>query len=242
MLDCSVAIINGKQNMYGTVEPYSVKLAVIAGDSIKDIKQREVTSFLEGWKEYARTNRIFLVPGLYIEQDYLCLCLMDDEGRIIGRQRACHLNTSCFAELKRDSNINIIETPFAKIFLCPDVDIYKPEVIRAAVFMGAELVVSVQYIDPNRYNDSMIMAGPWQNAQQNCIYILNAHNLGGDIIGPVEASQDLTGFICRMSNLESEISAILSSSVRDRAYQNFPIFKTMNVDLYKRYFSGRMEI
>lgn len=236
MRDFSVVMINPKKDPTGFADVGHTELVVLAGDSIEDVKNRDVNNYLNEWAKYAREHGVYIVPGLYIEDDYLCLCLIDDNGRVMGSQRACHLNTRSFPELRRGDNINIIDTPFAKIFLCVDVDTLKPQIIRAAVLMGAEVVVSVQYIAPDRYNESMILAGAWQNAQQNCIYILNAHNLGANIIGPCETSEDLSGFIKRMGADSRDMRAELSASSRDKAYGNFPIFKTLNRNLYNRYF------
>lgn len=230
MQDFSVAIL--KENADTNIEG---QLMVISGENKENIYAREGT-FLEKWCEYAEKHDIFIVPGLYIEGNYLCLCLIDNRGKIIGIQKACHINKENFPDLKQDSNLNIIETPFAKVFLSVDVDIYKPEVIRAAVFSGAEIIVSVQYIQDNRYNESMVLAGAWQNAQQNCIYIINAHNLEGSIIGPCETSDDRSGFIKRMDAQLDFISAKLSSKARDGAYDGFPIFKTLNTNLYRKMF------
>lgn len=211
------------------------QLVVVSGADIDSIRTRGDT-FLEKWCEYANKHNIFIVPGLYMEDNYLCLCLINDRGEIIGSQKACHLNKENFPEVNRDSNLNIIDTPFAKVFLCVDVDIYKPEVIRAAVLSGAEIVISVQYIQKNRYNESMVLAGAWQNAQQNCVYVINAHNYGGNIIGPCEASEDRSGFIRRMDAQSNYMFAKLSSKTRSQAYDNFPIFNTLNTELYRKTF------
>lgn len=211
------------------------QLVVISGADIENINSRK-GDFLEKWCEFAKRLGIFIVPGLYIEDNYLCLCLIDDRGQIVGVQKACHINKESFPKLKQDSNLNIMDTPFARLFLCVDVDIYKPEVIRAAVFLGAEIIVSGQYIQKNRYSESMLLAGAWQNAQQNCVYIINAHNFGGNIIGPCETSKDLSGFIKRMENQSNLISAKLSSKAREKAYDSFPIFKTLNTELYRKAF------
>lgn len=228
--DFTVAILNEKANTN-----VDGQLMVISGADREKINSRD-DDFLEQWCKFANRNEIFVVPGLYIEDNYLCLCLIDHRGEIIGVQKACYINKENFPELKRGSNIDIIETPFARVFLCVDVDIYKPEVIRAAVFSGAEIIVSVQYIQGDRYNESMVLAGAWQNAQQNCVYIINAHNFGGNIIGPCETSGDLSGFIKRMDRQSDFISADLSHKARDRAYDSFPIFQTLNIELYRKAF------
>lgn len=230
MDDFTVAILRG-----GVDRACNAKLIVVSGGDIDEIKARD-EAYLDSFKEYARKYETFVVPGLYMEKGYLCLCLIDDRGDVIGVQRAIHKNISNFPSIKRDSKINIIDTPFAIVFLCVDIDIYRPEVIRAAVALGAEVIVSIQYIEEKRYNEAMILAGAWQNAQQNCVYIVNAHNFGGDIIGPCETASDFSGFIKRMDTHSDHICAKLSRKAREKAYKNFPIFKTLNTEWYKKAF------
>ena len=93
------------------------------------------------------------------------------------------------------------------MFLCVDIDIYRPEVIRAAVALGAGFIVSIQYIE-KRYNEAMILAGAWQNTQQK-LFIYSKHNFGGDIIGPCELASDFSGFIKRMDTFRSYMCKVI---------------------------------
>lgn len=216
------------------------QLVVFLEEDLFVVKNRDLGSFFAEAAEFAATHHVFLVPGLYLRDDYLCSCVMDNQGNVIGEQKATHLNRAWFDGLKRGSEINIIGTPFGKLFLCPDVDIYKPEVLRIATLLGAEIVVSSQYIAEEDFNEAMILAGAWQQAQQNCLYIIHSTNITGNIIGPCNVVEDLSGFMARTvfkkDELETSLSAELSAEKRKKAYAAFPVFKSLNLKLYKNHF------
>jgi hypothetical protein len=152
-------------------------------------------------------------------------------GKVLGEQKATHLNTLWFADLRRGDSIELVDAPFGRIFLSVDVDVYKPESFRIAALLGAEVGICSQYIDIEDYNREMILAGAWQEAQQNCMYVLSSTNLEGHIIGPCETSEDLSGFIKRGRKPEG-IYEILSADKRKRAYEKFPLLSSLNVKLY----------
>jgi predicted amidohydrolase len=212
----------------------NIQLGVFNEGDISTITGREPEKFICDAKEYAADNNIFLVPGLYIKDGFLCSCLIDNTGSIIGEQKGTHLNIDWFSDLKRATEINIIETPFGLIFLCVDVDIYKPEVIRIAALSGAEIIICSQFINSKDYSEEMILAGPWQEAQQNCLYILDSTNHGGNIIGPCNVTNDLTGYLAR-GGFKDNIYSTLDSEKRIAAYESFPVFKSLNKNLYNRH-------
>ena len=209
-----------------------VQLAVFRQDDLSVIKSRNYDEFIEEAAEFAIRNNVYLVPGLYIKDNHLCLSVLDNQGRVAGTQRATHLNQAWFAELHRSSQIGIIDTPFARLFLCVDIDIYKPEVLRIATLLGAEIVVSSQYIKEGDFNAAMVLAGAWQQAQQNCLYVINSTNVGGHIIGPCTVADDLSGFL---AGGEAPLSGQLSAAKRQEAYNEFPVFKSLNLKLYQNH-------
>ncbi|CAA7602663.1 Carbon-nitrogen hydrolase [Acididesulfobacillus acetoxydans] len=211
-----------------------IQLAVFWADDLAVIRGRNYEMFISEAAEFAIRNNVFLVPGLYIKEEHLCLCVMDNKGNLIGEQKATHLNSAWFGDLQRSSEIRLIDTPFAKLFLCVDIDIYKPEVLRIAALLGAEIVVSSQYIAEEDFNEAMILAGAWQQAQQNCLYVIHSTNITGNIIGPCAAVQDLSGFITR-TETRTPLYAELSAKNRQQAYTAFPVFKGLNLQLYQNH-------
>lgn len=189
------------------------------------------TVLIESAKDFAVKNETYVVPGFYVKDGFLKSCIIDDKGKIKGEQSAVHLG-KFFRNLKRGIDINIIETPFAKVFLGVDIDIYKPEVIRTAAMLGAELIISMQYISEEDFCESMIMSGAWQEAQQNCIYIVNTSNIESFIIGPCETTLDLSGIIGKSK--DSSIYCELDKKSRNKAYNKFPVFDSFNIDFYNK--------
>ncbi len=209
-----------------------VQLAVFPQDGLSVINNRSYSEFMQEAAEFAVRNNVYLVPGLYIKDNHLCLCVLDNQGRVAGEQQATHLNTAWFGDLERSPEIKVIDTPFARLFLCVDIDIFKPEALRIAALLGAEIVVSSQYIRESDFNEAMVLAGAWQESQQNCLYVLNSTNCGGHIIGPCAVTDDLSGFLARG---EAPLYAQLSAAKRQEAYNEFPVFKSLNLELYQHH-------
>lgn len=218
----------------GTDIKKEIQIAVFIEGDINEIKLRDPESFILEAEKYAAKAGVFLVPGLYIKDGHLCSCLIDNNGKLAGEQKGTHLNTYLFNDLKRGSGINVIDTPFGRIFLCVDVDIYKPEVIRIAALSGADIVICSQFINAPDYSEEMILAGPWQEAQQNCLYILSSTNHGGNIIGPCSSTEDLSGYLARGS-INDNIYSSLSPEKKKEAYRSFPVFDSLNNELYNKH-------
>lgn len=218
----------------------NIQLGVFIEGDITAIKERDPEKFILVAREYAASQNIFLVPGLYIKDEYLCSCLIDNTGKVLGEQKGTHLNKEWFCGLKRASEIYVIETPIGLVFLCVDVDIYKPEVIRIAALLGAEIVICSQYINSKDYSEAMILSGAWQEAQQNCLYIIDSTNYGGNIIGPCNVTDDLTGYMARGS-LNDNIHSTLDYEKRNTAIESFPIFKSLNKNLYNKHLNELCE-
>jgi hypothetical protein len=85
--------------------------------------------------------------------------------------------------------------------------------------------------DPRR---ELILAGAWQQAQQNCLYLLTTNPYEAAIIGPCEVVEDHSGFLTPISN-QYPLQAELSEEKRAAAYRSFPIFKSMNPALYRHH-------
>lgn len=183
------------------------------------------------YRDFARAKSVFVVPPMYTRFGYICMSLISSDGNVIGEQRATHINKNFFTDLKCSDEINVFKTPFAKIFMAVDVDIFSPETIRIATFLGADLIISGQFINPKDYNDHLVRRGPWQQSQQNCIYIANVSNVAANIIGPCMVTQDKTGFLA--NNITSyPLQTKIIPALRDEAYTTFPIFDSMNTNAY----------
>jgi hypothetical protein len=210
------------------------RLVSFTGPDTHSIRSRSSRALLDQAAAYAAAQHVFLVPGLYRQGEWLCLCLLDDNGEIVLEQPAAHLNRSWAGDLRRADILQVLQTPLGVIALCVDVDIYKSEVGRILALQGAEIVVSCQFLQREDFRREMILAGAWQQAQQNCLYILNSSNLHGCILGPCETALDRSGFLTEIAT-ECPIQAQLSAEKRAAAYEQFPIFKSLNPGLYQRH-------
>jgi len=210
------------------------RLAVFPGADLATLRERCSADLLALAEAYAARHHIYVTPGLYLKDNKLWLCLFDDSGKPVLEQAATHLNRSWAGELQRGEEIGIAETPFGRVALCPDVDIYKGEVVRIAALQGAEIVISCQVIRREDHCREMILAGAWQQAQQNCLFVLNTTPFDASIIGPCEATPDHSGFLIGPTS-ELPIRAELSAEKRAAAYHSFPVFKSLNPELYRRH-------
>jgi hypothetical protein len=217
------------------IEPIpAARLIVFPGADAATVRDRKANIFLGQAAAHARQSGAYLVPGLYIKNEALCLCLLDPDGRLLLEQPATHLNPSWAGDLRRGDEITLAETDFGKLALVPDVDVYKGEVLRIAALQGAEIVVSVQVIPETDYSREMILAGAWQQAQQNCLYLLTANNCNASVIGPCDTTADHSGFLAEISN-RYPLQAELSAEKRLAAYKSFPVFKSLNPRLYRNH-------
>jgi hypothetical protein len=210
------------------------RLIVFPGAGAETVRARKADAFLEQAAAYARGVRAYIVPGLYVKNGALCLCLLDPDGQVLLEQPAAHLNPSWAGDLRRGDEITVAGTEFGNVALCPDVDVYKGEVLRIAALQGAEIVVSVQVIPKEDYSREMVLAGAWQQAQQNCLYLLNANNLNASILGPCDTTADHSGFLAEISD-NYPLQAELSAEKRLAAYKTFPVFKSLNPRLYRNH-------
>jgi hypothetical protein len=214
--------------------PPGARLAVFPGADLASVQGRRSAEFLEQAATYAARHHIYTVPGLYLKDNRLWLCLFDDAGQWVLEQAATHRNPSWAGDVQRGEEIRIAETPFGRVALCPDVDIYKGEVARIAALQGAEIMVSCQIIPSEDACRELILAGAWQQAQQNCLYVLNTTPFDAAIIGPCETTPDHSGFLAGPTAVRP-IQAELSAEKRAAAYQSFPIFKSLNPAAYRRH-------
>lgn len=105
--------------------------------------------YVKGICEACRTNRIYAAPNLYIEENghrYDMSLLIDDEGKIIGKQKMVHI-AQCdkFYEQSyytpSEEGFAVYDTKLGKIGIVVCFDRHYPESIRTESLNGAELIV-----------------------------------------------------------------------------------------------------
>ena len=156
------------------------------------VAQYDSKQMLSAAARYAKRHGVFLVPELFAAADYLCMCLFSPQGEVLGAQRAIHLNLDYRGIFYRDNEVSLIETPFGKVALLVDVDVNKPQVARAAVAGGANLLLSTQYIHIFDFFEDRITCGAVNAAHSNRVAVASASNHGGIIIDG--SGEVLSGF------------------------------------------------
>jgi hypothetical protein len=219
---------------FGTEPETNVSLAALPGASLERIRARDAQGYLAQASAFAILHHTWLGTGLYIRGENLWMALFDADGRLAVEQPATHLNPSWTDGLRRGTELHVHSTPFGKVALLPDVDVYKPEVARIAALQGAEIVICSQVIFVQDYRFDLVLAGVWQEAQQNCLFALHTNNLTSAILGPCEVTVDHSGFLAGLTS-ELPISAQLSAEKRLAVYRNFPVFKSLNPAVYREY-------
>lgn len=219
----------------GIAPAKEVDMVVFAGVSLEAIRAREASTFVAAAQQYARAHQVHVVPGLYVEDDALRSCLIAPDGELIGVQHATHVHRTHFPDVKRDTDLLFLSTPWGfPVFLAVDVDIYKPELLRIAARAGVKLVIAHQYIEPARANVAMIDAGAWQQAQQNCIYVAQTSNMGSHLIAPCQITRDLSGYVATCG-VGEDVYGVYRPAELAIAYQAFRVFDSLNPPLYTRY-------
>ena len=196
---------------------HALALKLATAEEIETIKNDAfaVNEVLKAfWAECGVTLVDFKLEFGKVADGYLCLFLFDDKGKIIGGQRAVSLNLSYRGTLSRSTDLNIVRTKFGNLFLAVDVDIYRPEILRAAALSGAEIILSSQFIPLYDYQSQKLGQLAFQ-AADNGVYIVNVSNASTSVIAPVETASCPGGFLVREDD-------------------SVPLFYSLDTGLYKK--------
>jgi hypothetical protein len=174
-----------------TSPAWGSNFTMFAGGEI--IPEDSAKEYLRRACKYARTHETYLVPERFLLMDYQCMCLISPAGKVLGAQKALFLNAANRIG-KRSGGIEVLRTEFGGVFLCVDVDVYRPEVTRIAASMGAQFIFCSQTIDPKDYNSSMVLTGAWNAAQLTGAYVVAASNEFSCVASPLSLSKHEDGF------------------------------------------------
>lgn len=162
-----------------------------SGDPIPEAKAKE---YISRCCRYAKRHEVYLVPERFILMGYQCMSLISPEGKVLGAQKCLFWNTDTRAA-KRSTSLEILSTVFGGLFLCVDVDVFRPEVPRIAASMGASIMICSQQISMADYNSGMVVAGPWNAAQTNPMYVAAVSNAFHCVCAPRSLTKRDDGFL-----------------------------------------------
>jgi len=170
-------------------------LVFFSGDPGKVISEADAKEYLRRACKYAQHYEVYLIPERFMLMGYQCMCLISPGGKVIGAQRAIHLYHPASPSAKRGTEIDVINTEFGGIFLCVDVDIYHPEVVRIAAQTGAAFVFCAQRIKGEDYANHMVVTGLWGAAQSGGVFSVGVSNQFHAVCAPLALTPMEDGFL-----------------------------------------------
>lgn len=208
-------------------------LVVLCDDSVH-AGRPEVNRHLRGCSEYAKRHGVWLVSGLVVHKDNLCLVLFGPDGNPLCRQPAIHLAMPMRGTLKPAGQVEVVHTELGNLYLCVDADILHPETVRAAALKGADLVVSIQHVDPVDDTPQRLMASVWNAAQTNNLYVIGTMCGNCAVACPAPLTRSKDGYLVRRTRsfpLRFGLNLVRLDDIRSQ----FQIIEALNNRLVQNY-------
>lgn len=179
-------------------EPYKSpawgsNFVVFQGSSGLAIEESQGREYMKKAIAYAKNFRVYLVPERMLIQNYNTMCLIDPQGDVVVAQQAIFLDKTK-PILSQGDFLNVWQTPYGRVSLCPSVDIYHPEVPHLAYKKGAEVLVSMQHYTPEEYSVGRLLTGSWNASQSNPLMVVEVSNMGHCVCLPRELTKNKDGF------------------------------------------------
>ena len=178
-----------------TSPAWESNFVVFAGESGHPIPEPYTKDYLRRCSKYAKHYGVWLVPERFILLDHQCMGLISPQGKMVGAQRAVFAGPCFRPQAERSCVVEVFPTEFGGIFLCVDVDIYRPEVARIAGGMGAQIIVCSQSISRGDYSSHMVLTGAWNAAQLAGCYCAATTNQFSCVCAPPPVTPLLDGFL-----------------------------------------------
>ena len=187
---------------------------------------------LTKYRSLAKEMDIPLVTAPFAYEGGAAMAWISKEQEIL--QKACFPDDG----FSKGGDVNVFDTPWGSVALCCDADIFQPQYARLAALRGCKCLMGSTArikIDPVcKYmpedlpiggDRGFFFAGPWASAQANGIAIACAGQNGGSLILPCALTPQGNGL--GESGFDPADLA--------RAHREFPVFESMNPNLYERY-------
>jgi len=197
------------------IEPFTspvwgANCALFVADNGAAVPEDGSKDYISRCCRYAKHHGVYLIPERFVLMGYQCMCIISPDGAVLGAQKNIFRNTDLPGS-KRSNTIEVVGTEFGGVYLCVDVDIFRPETVRIAVSMGAQFVICSMQISMADYNSGMVVAGPWNAAQSNHVYTVSVGNAFRCICAPRALTKNNDGFLLTPS-LKLPMTANLASA------------------------------
>lgn len=209
------------------------RLVLLADDTVHTGRS-DVGSHLQTCADYAKEHKVWLVSGLIVNQDNLCLVLFGPDGSALCSQAAIHLALPMKGTLKPVNQVQVIHTKIGNIYLCVDADILHPQTLRAAALKGADIVISIQHLDPVDDTPQRLMSSIWNAAQTNNYYVVGLMSASCAVACPAPLTRNKDGYLVkRTHNLPLRFG--LNLERLDDVRSHFQIIECINNQLVQKY-------
>lgn len=195
-----------------TSPAWGANFVVFSGDGPLVVEE-QVKAYLGRACKYARHYGVYLVPERFLLMGYQCMCLISPDGKVLGAQKATHLNLANRAG-KRSSQLDAFQTEFGSVALCVDADVYHPEISRILEGMGAQIMICSQVLSRAEYGSHLVLAGVWNASQISRCYAVGVSNQYNCVCAPLELTAQNDGFIVP-PNLKLPMTARLQANKLD---------------------------
>lgn len=209
------------------------RLVLFADDEIHT-GRLELHKHLELCSEYAIAHKVYLVSGLLVHNQNLCLCLFSPAGQLVCRQAAVQLSMALYGKLSRADVLQVVHTEIGNLALCVDVDIFHPQISRAAALKGADILISVQHLDPVDDTSERLVCSVWNAAQTNNIYVINLAGSACTVSCPAALTRAKDGYLVRRTSLVPTRFG-LNLDRLDQVRAQFPLLEKINGNLVREH-------
>ena len=205
-----------------TSPAWGSNFVVFAGETGNPVPEPQTKEYIRRCCKYARHYNVWLVPERFILMGYQCMGIIDPGGKVLGAQKAIYNSPVFKATEKKSSELEIFSTGFGNIFLCVDVDIYRPEIPRIVSNMGAQIIICSQSLGRGDYSSHMVLTGAWNAAQLAGTYVIAVTNQFNCVCVPVDFTPLRDGFI-NPPNLKMPMTARIMADKLDNLRMPKPL-------------------
>lgn len=183
-----------------------------------------------------------MVPGSFVEDGYHKALILY-KGEVIHCQCQTHLSEQDRRDgIKRGDRLDICSTPFGNIGILLGNDCFHPQTGRILGLQGADIVVGL-YAMEGEYNRWLQISGIWQQVQQNQFFAIEGA-ANGTVQGRLYSGRSIIhnpiwegsdGFLGEMQEQEEGVlTACLDCGMRRSIKSEYPLYRYLNINLYKK--------
>lgn len=206
---------------------------VLFGDEAPRTEKMDVAKYLLRASRYAAVHRVYLLTSLLIHNQNYCLCFIDPRGKVVCKQTAVQLPLTR-AGLAPADRLELVHTELGNFCLAVDDDILRPELARAAALKGADVLFSIQFLDPAEEEPGRLTRTVWNAAQTNNLYVVNLSCTKSCVACPAPLTRGGDGYLVRPTEA-LPVRFGLNLPRLDKIRHEYNLVENINMRLIERY-------